>query len=247
MATNRTFKGTPKPFGQSGHFSESRRHALQAKGIRTGNLSGGISSGMPMPKPKGRLVIKKYRVFKFDELSPSAQEKALQDQRQFESEVWDANDYLISDFKEDIEKYGVSGVDVSYSGFYSQGDGASFTGLVDLRKYLKETGQEKDYAKLIKAFDEDLADDHVHIVRLSNQYSHENTIASDGVNYHGTNNEVQQEADKLADNLTFFAREKSKNIYKTLRDDYEYCMGDENLKENIKANEYEFTEDGKLH
>ena len=31
-----TFKGAPKPFGASGHFNESRRHSLQARGIKTG-------------------------------------------------------------------------------------------------------------------------------------------------------------------------------------------------------------------
>jgi hypothetical protein len=36
MATNRTFKGTLKPFGKSGHFNESMRHSLQARGYRTG-------------------------------------------------------------------------------------------------------------------------------------------------------------------------------------------------------------------
>lgn len=34
-----TFKGQPKPFGKSGHFNESRRHSLQARGIKTGNLA----------------------------------------------------------------------------------------------------------------------------------------------------------------------------------------------------------------
>jgi hypothetical protein len=39
MATNLTFKGEYKPMGASGHFSEPTRHALQAKGISTGNLA----------------------------------------------------------------------------------------------------------------------------------------------------------------------------------------------------------------
>ncbi len=34
-----TFKGKVKPFGKSGHFHESRRHSLQARGFKTGNMS----------------------------------------------------------------------------------------------------------------------------------------------------------------------------------------------------------------
>ena len=39
MKTSTTFQGAAKPFGKSGHFDESIRHALQAKGIQTGNLA----------------------------------------------------------------------------------------------------------------------------------------------------------------------------------------------------------------
>jgi hypothetical protein len=39
MATNRTFKGAIKPMGASGHFNESQRHSMQAKGFKTGHLS----------------------------------------------------------------------------------------------------------------------------------------------------------------------------------------------------------------
>ena len=35
--TNRTYSGLPKPAGKSGHFYESRRHQLQAKGLKTGH------------------------------------------------------------------------------------------------------------------------------------------------------------------------------------------------------------------
>ena len=39
MATSTTYNGKPKPLGKSGHYYESRRHALQAKGIKTGNIA----------------------------------------------------------------------------------------------------------------------------------------------------------------------------------------------------------------
>jgi hypothetical protein len=39
MATDKTFMGAPKPLGASGHFDEPTRHALQAQGFKTGNLS----------------------------------------------------------------------------------------------------------------------------------------------------------------------------------------------------------------
>lgn len=43
-----TFKGQTKPYGKSGHFNESKRHSLQAKGIKTGNLA----KSLPMVNQK---------------------------------------------------------------------------------------------------------------------------------------------------------------------------------------------------
>jgi hypothetical protein len=43
MAKSTTYKGMPKPYGKSGHFDESRRHALQARGIRTGRFADSIA------------------------------------------------------------------------------------------------------------------------------------------------------------------------------------------------------------
>jgi len=52
MAKSTTFKGAAKPFGKSGHFDESMRHSLQAKGIKTGNLA----QPMLLPVPKSKLI-----------------------------------------------------------------------------------------------------------------------------------------------------------------------------------------------
>ena len=41
-----TYKGQAKPFGKSGHYYEPRRHELQARGIKTGNLA----NKTPVPK-----------------------------------------------------------------------------------------------------------------------------------------------------------------------------------------------------
>jgi hypothetical protein len=53
MAKSTTFKGVPKPMGASGHFYEPRRHALQAKGIKTGNVAS--MTGLYDATPKMRV------------------------------------------------------------------------------------------------------------------------------------------------------------------------------------------------
>jgi hypothetical protein len=239
-----TFKGQPKPYGKSGHFHEPVRHSLQAKGIKTGNLSRPV----PFYKPQtGREITQRFVVYKFDDLSKEAKEKAIEKHREFLSEVWDG-DYVQDDFKEDMKKWGIDEIEIQYSGFWSQGDGASFTGWIDIPKFLKEAGWEKDYAKLLKAINdgEDI-DDVAKIERISHHYSHANTVQVKPLYYRGEDEEVDKQADKLGDEMTDFVREKSRELYRKLEQSYEYETSDENVAESIRINEYEFTADGKLH
>ena len=46
--TNRTYSGLPKPAGRSGHFHETRRHQLQARGIKTGHLANQVNPTNPI-------------------------------------------------------------------------------------------------------------------------------------------------------------------------------------------------------
>ena len=77
--------------------------------------------------------------YSFNELSPEAQREALDNYRDINVEYLDWHDYVIDEFKEEMkEKFGFEVDDVRYSGFYSQGDGASFTGeAIDKALFLK--------------------------------------------------------------------------------------------------------------
>lgn len=142
--------------------------------------------------------------FKFEELSPEAKETAIENCRyvNVEYEDWDAP--VIEEFEEDMEEVGVTGVIVNWTGFRSQGDGASFVGQVeDVEKFLKEAlgmssdefldlGDEddkydgdEDLRDLISSMREigfsekkkiTPEDIYITIERESSRYYHENTI-----------------------------------------------------------------------
>ena len=77
--------------------------------------------------------------YTFDQLSKKLQEEAIEANRDINvSSDW--HDPVIEGFQEDLSEMGVEEVKVEYSGFYSQGDGASFTGGVqDIKKFLVKT------------------------------------------------------------------------------------------------------------
>jgi hypothetical protein len=78
-------------------------------------------------------------VYTFDELSDSAKEKALDNHRNREVEYDDWWDCTYDNFVEQaaLKGYSIQPKDIHFSGFWSQGDGACFTGSV--RKTSEET------------------------------------------------------------------------------------------------------------
>ena len=77
--------------------------------------------------------------YTFDQLSDKLQEKAIESNRDI-NVYHDWHENVIEGFHQDLAEMGVEDVDVQYSGFYSQGDGASFTGkVVDTKLFLTKT------------------------------------------------------------------------------------------------------------
>ena len=148
--------------------------------------------------------------FQFDELSPDIQKKVLNHYRETHSESisdWWYED-VIENFESELKNSGLEDIECNFTGFWSQGDGASFTANVrDVEKFLKhaiklKSGKWFDYQKeekeekeedeiesLISGFEElginskiiPLTPDDfwINIKRDSSRYYHENTISAD--------------------------------------------------------------------
>lgn len=150
---------------------------------------------------------------------------------------------------------------IYYSGFWSQGDGACFVGTYAYRKGSvkaiaseapaewkdQQTGEVKrdeSNAKLNRIAQELQALQSQYFYRLTanvahtGRYSHEHSTTIEV--YNGENEADEQTSEALADLLRDFMRW----IYRALEAEYEYQNSDETIDENIRANEYEFDEDG---
>lgn len=64
---------------------------------------------------------------KFEDLSPEAQKVVIERNRHINTEDGNWDDSVISDCKSKLEELGFDDVEIGYTGFWSQGDGASFT------------------------------------------------------------------------------------------------------------------------
>ena len=212
--------------------------------------------------------------YSFEELSPEAQKNALEELWDINIEYSDWHEPIIEDFESDMKEDGLSDIEVSYSGFNSQGDGASFTGEVyDNKTFMKkcldlkddewlDMGDEEkpeDEGSRLRAdlldlgFDsrEKLTPDNfsISIIRDSSRYSHENTISGNVV-IEDVPESIEDEfpldeyAAKLEEMVTKWARSTSKDLYRKLERYYDDLRSDEEVKETIINNDYKFDKDG---
>lgn len=188
------------------------------------------------------------QVFKYAELDDKAKERArsywLEHCFDFR---WHSCD-VIEDFIESLAFLGfsVERKDVSYSGFWNQGDGASFTGgwspnsrkplPTDEAWRIEQLGaKEVEYFQGI-ALTEEQEDASVGIKRTGSRYSHENSVS---FYFHDGFPEDQE------DEFESRARALMQQLYSLLEKEYDYQTSEEQMIEDFEANEHEFHVDGR--
>lgn len=162
-------------------------------------------------------------------------------------EWWDC---LYEDFKLIMVEKGIHVEDLQFTGFYSQGDGASFTGYLDTKTFLKVHDLEQRF--MGATFFAGLKELYIDIKRHNSHYSHENTtyidMQQDTYNEYDEDDLRCQVYGQMADILTEEWRELEEEVteicrgymqdlYSKLRQEYEYLCSDEVVWETIVANE----------
>ena len=93
---------------------------------------------------------------------------------------WDINvsydwwDFTYEQFKIDMLAKGITVDEMYFTGFYSQGDGASFIGRVDMIAFLK--AHDLDHKYMAGTFFAEQGELWAEITRGSSRYSHENSV-----------------------------------------------------------------------
>jgi len=176
-----------------------------------------------------------YNVYLFDELGKEAQEKAIEDARDNGINTdYDWHDWILEEAKEKLERQGFENAEINFSGFYSQGDGASFNCDVNLDKFLSGRRCKTEYRKQLE--EEELSI----CIRNNSNHCHEYTMS---ISY---NDYTETMTDKLEAFILEEARDQARKIYRELEKENNYLMTDESITETLIANEYYFTEEGKI-
>lgn len=191
-----------------------------------------------------RTITTETQVFNFEELSEAGKRAAID--RCYDINIdHDWYQFTFDDFVYQLEAIGFSNIEINFSGFSSQGDGASFTASdIDVEKFLKSCDEWERFTALHGLiFDGELV---AKISRIGNYYCHENTVDSDIECWNHTE-EQGKDILELSVYVRDFVRNKSREIYKVLNEEYDYLTGDSAIIETFEANDYEFTADGKIY
>jgi hypothetical protein len=156
--------------------------------------------------------------------------------------------------------------DISFSGFWSQGDGASWEGLVDIAKWLElNRAHDPHTTVLIELIEDGWLSEQLSIIRSNSRYSHSYTMNHDGWDcvapsydsvitkgiLKGAKVQALLDAmgagqlDDVLVGIMTDARDYADDIYRQLEKEYDWLCSEEVIAELCDANEYLFTEDGK--
>ena len=188
-------------------------------------------------------ITKSYQVYKYEELSDSAQEKVRcmfgEDSGEFET------DCLLDDFTEQLkEKYPYFlNPEFQWSAGGCQGDGLSFLCDIDVSLFLdKECPNMKRFLK-------DIISNELYVSSTGNTghycYSSENQVVS---SFYGLNEypKIQEKLEDVFGLITEKYADVCHEFYINARNAYEYLYTEEYAQETCDGNEYTFLEDGSM-
>lgn len=200
-----------------------------------------------------------YTPSELEELSSTAYERAYSwwYGGQGDYEWWDCT---IDDFCEKMETLGVTITPrrnsgrkpappaVYFSGFSSQGDGASFEADIDLAKWCKANQTGRCYRAALYAIRHGYLSDTASI-HTSGHYSHSGTMHLDedwsSWEDEATDKAILQHA-TLREHVLEWCRDKADDLYRDLEKEYEYLTSEEQFIESCEVNGYLFDEYGRI-
>ena len=213
-------------------------------------------------------------VFKYDELSDSAKSKARE--WYIEGMDYDWWDSMYEMCIEDGKELGFDIAKINFSGFYSQGDGACWMGEVDVAKWLETHAKDSiGISAWCQLIQESVVTRYLAVDRIASNYSHEETmrfgeIVDDtecfeddytmqhqsifkGMSIANLFDIIEADTDcpyKCVEHIEKAIEDSCKDyaqdIYKRLREEYEYLCSEEMMIDHFNCNDYHFTNEGVL-
>ena len=199
---------------------------------------------------------KTTNTFKYSELSEQAQSTARD---------WYRNDgdlgynWWESVYEDASQAAALVGIDIAegkhgqaifFSGFSSQGDGASFEGKYNYRKAAVKAikafaPKDGELLRIAKALQEVQRQHFYHLTASAKQRGHYNHSGCMAVEV-SHNEDMYRDIGSAEDDVTQLLRDFADWIYKQLENEYEFQISDEQVVDIVESNQYDFDEFGNI-
>lgn len=185
--------------------------------------------------------------FLFKDLSASAQDTVIENNRYHDVEFNDWYGYMYEVHKEKLRALGFTNIDMQFSGFGSQGDGAVILGRVSYFNFLKQSdeGNAMLVALKLRFPDEDDREDYDGTITFTHRghYCHEHSYIKElECNCYGVPDTFDEETntrirDFVEENVDDWVVGLSKALYHDLGAEYDYLTSDDYLRELFTGND----------
>lgn len=203
------------------------------------------------------------KLYSFNELDKAAKQNALTTYQDLNIGFnwWDDE---LEDFITLCSYMGIAVIkdSIKFRGFYSQGDGSSFSAMVDIPRLVSAIANQswKDYApmqefvfivpqvdrRVMAMVAGGLLPSEPQVIGRTRQYGVVTNLGISEVIKDGkTHDNIFEELDKLEEWLLSVAEILNRYLYQSLEKQYEFLTIESAIKESILNNEYLFTADGR--
>ena len=186
-----------------------------------------------------KTITKTIQVFRFSELSEEAKRQVVLSEQDY---VQDGLVEEVALYREELNTIGIIDPAIMWSGFYSPGDGLSFTGRLS-EEFIVEFLKDKAYKGIVKYVLQNWGFS-ISFERGTLPYVHEHTVHASFSFSHDTTAK-QGEAFRVFEvDLTLWYVTKCRELYKKLSDYNDSLESFENMQELAEQDDAWFTEDG---
>lgn len=187
---------------------------------------------------------KTYECYSYDELEEHIKEKVIENN--YEINIFeDWYEPIEENTSNELLECGITTDKFYFSLSYSQGDGASFTGKIDLIKYIKSQKLEKYY--YFVDFMESQGDKEYELnIYQRGYYYHEYTMNLEDNNSIDFDEKAEKQFDEIYELALDFCRKKASELFSRLREEYEFFTSNQSIEESIRDNNFLFLKDGTI-
>lgn len=184
-------------------------------------------------------------IYQFDELGKEVQERLIEENRNIEINCIEWFENVIEKWEERLSQIGFRGAEIEFSGFCSQGDGASFDCvLIDcdlIHNYMVMCGatwqESTKYRALNTAWQKEVFT-YLKVVRKNFMYVHSNTCCLSWELHSDCSAKKDLFIDTQLDKIEELRKGLCELIYSELEKEFEYLTSDEVVKQYLQDHEF---------